>query len=182
MPPTLRAPQTWPHQTCPVSTGPFLGSVFRFQQFPDLHASNSVPCSGVRFGCSQKFRTSFRSSFSSLSLGFCAQPDFPFFPCFPPFPVFKSRSGIPVFPCFPLFPPFPVFRGPNPEFRFFRFFRFLGLQPGIPGSRLRPRSVRPRLARTDTQPLKNPPRSSLKNKNWEKESIHSQIEIYPVQS
>ena len=27
----VQAPQTWPHQTCPVSTGPFLGSVFRFQ-------------------------------------------------------------------------------------------------------------------------------------------------------
>ena len=93
-------------------------------------ASNSVPCSGVRFGCSQKFRTSFRSSFSPLFLGFCAQPDFPSFPCFSAFSAFSgfqgSRSGIPVFPFFPLFPPFPVLRGPNPEFRFFRFFCFLG--------------------------------------------------------
>ena len=48
---------------------------FFFRQFPELFASNAVPC------------TSFRSSLSSLFLGCAQSQDFYFFPCFPLFPV-----------------------------------------------------------------------------------------------
>ena len=127
----FRAPQTWPHQTCPVSIAPFLGSVSVFSSFrtfmpaipyliPEfvlVAAKSSVPHSGFHFPL--------------FFLGF-AHSRISVFSVFSAFSGFQgSRSGIPVFPSFPsfpLFPHFPVFRGPNPEFRFFRFFRFFGLR------------------------------------------------------
>ena len=49
-------PKRIPHQTCPWSTGRVLDSASRFQQFPDLPASNAIPCSGLRSCCGQKVR------------------------------------------------------------------------------------------------------------------------------
>ena len=109
---------------------PFFSFRFRFQSFLDLQTSNSVPSSRVRFGCSQNFRSSFRSSFSSLFLGFAHSRIFCLFRVFrlfrfsrvqirnSSFSVFfrfsgfqGSKSGIPVFPFFSRL------GAPNPEFR-----------------------------------------------------------------
>ena len=148
-------PPTWPHQTCPVSTGPFLGSVFRFQSFPDLHASNSI-------------RTLFRSSFRLRPKIPYLIPEFTFLS----FSWVLRAAGSSVFS---VFSAFSGFQGSKSGFRFFRLFRFFhlfrfsgvqirnsgfsvfsafrGSKPGIPGSRLRPRLVQPRLARTESYGL-----------------------------
>ena len=163
----FRAPQTWPHQTCPVSTGPFLGSVSVFSTF--RASMPAIPYLVPEFVsvCSQKFRTSFWGSSFFIFSGFCAELGFPSFPCFPPFPVFKGP--VPEFRFFCFFRFFRLFRFSRVQIRnsgFSAFSAFWGSKPGIPGSRLRPRLVRPRLAHRKMLPKK---RESSKNCLFQKQ-------------
>ena len=85
-----------------------------------LPAIPYLNCSGVHFCCGQKFRTSFRSSFSGILVfplflvlgGHNPNSGFSFFSALSAFSAFSgdrgSKSGIPLFP---------LLVDPNPEFR-----------------------------------------------------------------
>ena len=103
-------------------------------EFVSVAAKTSVPHSGVHFPLFfLGLRTAGFSVFSMFSAfsGFQgSRSRIPVFPFLSAFSAFSggSKSGIPVFPFFSA---------------------FWSSKPGIPGSRLRPRLVRPRLARTE---------------------------------
>ena len=126
------------------------------------------PFSAVSGPACQQFRTLFRSSFRLqpkipyLIPGFIflyfswvlRTAGFSVFSVFSAFSGFQgSISGILVFPFFPFFPPFPAFGVQIRNSGFSVFSVSWGSKPGIPGSRLRPRLVRPRLARTERASL-----------------------------